>query len=128
MSEVEPAGRKATDSTRADHRVADPPHAPDSPLLSRGAGANPHRLAGLFLKERLTFSEGIGLRFWRDVFYFWDGSAYRQVPTGEIRPSFRSRWPASSTGCTTTSWPGGPANGTRLPRLHGPGDSLDRSR
>ena len=43
------------------------------------------RLAGLFLKERLTFSEGIGLRFWRDVFYFWDGSACRQVPTGEIR-------------------------------------------
>ena len=38
ISEVEPAGRKATDSARADHRVADPPHAPDSPLLSRGAG------------------------------------------------------------------------------------------
>ena len=38
ISEVEPAGRKATDSTRADHCVADPPHAPDSPLPSRGAG------------------------------------------------------------------------------------------
>ena len=69
--------------------MADAPHAPDSPLLSReGQEANPHRLAGLFLKERLTFSEGIGLRFWRDVFYFWDGSAYREVPTGELRAQF----------------------------------------
>ena len=93
-----------------------------------GIEANPDRLAELFLKDRLTFSEGIGLRFWRDVFYFWDRTAYRQVPTGEIRAQLSQSLPASSTGCTTTSRSGGPANGTRLPRLQGPGDSLDPSR
>ena len=61
---------------------------PPNLAISCRFAANPHRLAGLFLKERLTFSEGIGLRFWRDVFYFWDGSAYREVPTGELRAQF----------------------------------------
>jgi len=60
-----------------------------APCCPEGQEANPHRLAGLFLKERLTFSEGIGLRFWRDVFNFWDGSAYRTSShQRDPRPAF----------------------------------------
>jgi putative DNA primase/helicase len=28
---------------------------------------------------------GIGLRYWRDEYYAWDGTAYHRVPDGEIR-------------------------------------------
>jgi putative DNA primase/helicase len=50
-----------------------------------GQEANPHRLAQLFLNTGFVFSGGIGLRFWRDEFHVWDGSAYHVVPSGEIR-------------------------------------------
>ncbi len=77
--------REATDPTGAHHRLADPPHAPDGPCCPEGQEPNPHRLAGLFLKKQFTFSIGIGLRSWRDVLNFWDRSAHREAPTGEIR-------------------------------------------
>lgn len=85
IREAASAGPKAAGPEAADHRAADPPLALESPHCPLGQEANPHRLAGLFLNERFAFSGGMGLRFWRDIFYFWDGSAYRQVPAGEIR-------------------------------------------
>ena len=54
-------------------------------LVLEGYEANPHRLARLFLRDRFTFTGGIGLRFWREEFHQWDGSAYRRVAMGEIR-------------------------------------------
>ena len=53
--------------------------------VPRGQEANPHRLAGLFLDERFASAGEIGLRFWREEFHEWDGSAYRRIPAGEIR-------------------------------------------
>jgi putative DNA primase/helicase len=50
-----------------------------------GQEANPHRLARLFLDTGFAFLGGFGLRFWRDEFHIWDGSAYNAVPSGEIR-------------------------------------------
>jgi hypothetical protein len=47
-----------------------------SPRLLEGQEANPHRLARLFGTERFAFSGVIGLRYWREEFHAWDGSAY----------------------------------------------------
>ena len=33
----------------------------------------------------LRSSGEVGLRFWREEFHEWDGSAYRRIPTGEMR-------------------------------------------
>ncbi len=61
---------------------ASPPPARECPT---GHEANPHRLAQLFLDAGFAFTGGVGLRFWRDEFHTWDGSAYSPVPLGEIR-------------------------------------------
>jgi putative DNA primase/helicase len=50
-----------------------------------GQEANPHRLASLFLQQQFAYQGGIGLRFWREEFHDWDGSAYRRISTAEIR-------------------------------------------
>lgn len=50
-----------------------------------GQEANPHRLAGLILEQEFLNQGQIGLRYWRDEFHAWDGSAYQAVPAGEIR-------------------------------------------
>jgi putative DNA primase/helicase len=55
-----------------------PGHCPD------GQEANPHRLAQSFLTG-FAFTGGVGLRYWRDEFHSWDGTAYHAVPDGEIR-------------------------------------------
>jgi putative DNA primase/helicase len=55
------------------------------PCCPPGQEANPHRLASLFLNQRFAFPGGIGLRFWREEFHDWDGSAYRRISTAEIR-------------------------------------------
>jgi putative DNA primase/helicase len=62
-----------------------PGHCPD------GQEANPHRLAQSFLLAGFAFAGGIGLRYWRDEFHSWDGSAYQAVPDGEIRAQL-TRW------------------------------------
>jgi putative DNA primase/helicase len=54
------------------------------------AGDDPHRLGRLYLDDHridglLTF------RSWREEYYRWDGSAYRQVPEGETRAEFCER-------------------------------------
>ena len=62
-----------------------PGHCPD------GQEANPHRLAQSFLMSGFAFAGGIGLRYWRDEFHSWDGTAYHAVPEGEIRAQL-TRW------------------------------------
>lgn len=68
---------------------APPPAAPPERALPSpcpdGQEANPHRLAALFLEERFGASGEIALRFWREEFHEWDGSAYRRIPTAEMR-------------------------------------------
>ena len=56
-----------------------------------GQEANPHRLAQMFLMSGFAFPGGIGLRYWRDEFHSWDGTAYHPVPGGEIRAQL-TRW------------------------------------
>jgi putative DNA primase/helicase len=55
------------------------------PCCPPGQEANPHRLASLFLNQRFAYPGGIGLRFWREEFHDWDGSAYRRMSVAEIR-------------------------------------------
>ncbi len=50
-----------------------------------GQEANPHRLAGLILEGEFLNQGQVGLRYWRDEFHAWDGSAYHPVPAGEMR-------------------------------------------
>jgi putative DNA primase/helicase len=50
-----------------------------------GQEANPHRLARRFLISFFAFEGGVGLRYWRDEFHAWDGTAYHPLPGGEIR-------------------------------------------
>jgi len=57
-------------------------HARDCPAGQEG---NPHRLARLFLDTGFVFTGDLGLRYWRDEFHIWDGSAYNAVSSGEIR-------------------------------------------
>lgn len=45
---------------------------------------DPHRLARLFLRDHMT-PAGLTLRYWRDEWYTWDGSAYRKVEEKELR-------------------------------------------
>lgn len=80
---LDPPSREAGASPHSSHRH--PGHCPD------GQEANPHRLAREFLLAGFAFAGGIGLRYWRDEFHAWDGSAYHAVPTGEIRAQL-TRW------------------------------------
>jgi P4 family phage/plasmid primase-like protien len=49
------------------------------------AADDPHRLARLFLRERCEHAEGLTLRYWREQWHRWDGSAYRELPDAELR-------------------------------------------
>jgi putative DNA primase/helicase len=46
---------------------------------------DPHRLARLFIDKYCRHAGKVTLRFWRDEWYRWDGSAYRIVPERELR-------------------------------------------
>ncbi len=50
-----------------------------------GQETNPHRLARLLLEGDFVHAGGVGLRYWRDEFHTWDGSAYHPAPLGEMR-------------------------------------------
>ena len=76
------------------------PPTPPLPLdtCPDGHEANPHRLAQQFLMSTFAFAGGIGLRYWRDEFHSWDGTAYNAVPAGEMRAQVDAIWsPTSST-------------------------------
>jgi putative DNA primase/helicase len=49
------------------------------------AADDPHRLAGLFLKQKCHHADAITLRFWREEWHRWNGSAYEVVPDKELR-------------------------------------------
>jgi putative DNA primase/helicase len=45
---------------------------------------DPHRLARLILEEHRK-PDGLGLRYWREEFRFWNGTVYRTLPAKELR-------------------------------------------
>jgi putative DNA primase/helicase len=49
------------------------------------AADDPHRLARLYLDTICRHDDGVTLRFWREEWHRWDGSAYRIVPDRELR-------------------------------------------
>jgi putative DNA primase/helicase len=75
------------------HLGRTPPHTPSPPRghCPDGQEANPHRLAHGFLMSAFAFAGGVGLRYWRDEFHTWDGTAYHAVPESEIRAQL-ARW------------------------------------
>ncbi len=46
---------------------------------------DPHRLARLFIRRQCQHGQRLTLRFYRDQWNRWDGSAYRIVPENELR-------------------------------------------
>jgi len=85
-----PAPPRQSETQQSETRQ--PPQPQSEPSTGRqrlqpesGGETNPHRLARLFLEQEFLAQGGIGLRFWRDEFYIWDGHVYHCVPTGEIR-------------------------------------------
>jgi putative DNA primase/helicase len=56
-----------------------------------GQEANPHRLAHQFLMTRFAFTGGVGIRYWREEYHSWDGTAYHVVPGSEMRAQL-TRW------------------------------------
>ncbi len=61
------------------------PSPPEKAIVPNEALDDPHRLARLFVRERCTHPDGLTLRFWRDEWQRWDGSAYRLLPDTELR-------------------------------------------
>jgi putative DNA primase/helicase len=62
-----------------------PPLRPDPPRQVRELPDDPHRLARLFIGESCQHADGLTLRFYREEWHRWDGSAYRTVPEKELR-------------------------------------------
>ena len=86
----------------SDRKVQPPSFASGGPLLQLPVPSGrpiaptvrkPTRIASLwrFSLAGFTFAGGIGLRYWRDEFHSWDGSAYHAVPGSEIRAQL-TRW------------------------------------
>ena len=61
------------------------PTPPEKGLTPNEAADDPHRLARLYISERCEHADGLTLRFWREEWNRWDGSAYRIVPEKELR-------------------------------------------
>ncbi|MGC8643090.1 MAG: DNA primase family protein, partial [Isosphaeraceae bacterium] len=78
------AGQPAATAPEVDQPAATAPEAA-ADLCPEGQEANPHRLARRFLSGDFSAAGETHLRFWREEFHGWDGSAYRRVPVGEIR-------------------------------------------
>jgi putative DNA primase/helicase len=58
---------------------------PEKPLTPNEAADDPHKLARLFIDERCQHADGRTLRFYREEWNRWEGSAYRVVPEKELR-------------------------------------------
>lgn len=61
------------------------PTPPEKGLTPNEASDDPHRLARLFIGERCQHADGLTLRFWREEWHRWDGSAFRILPENELR-------------------------------------------
>jgi putative DNA primase/helicase len=61
------------------------PTPPEKGLKPNEAPDDPHRLARLFIGESCQHDDGLMLRFHREEWHRWDGSAYRILPDKELR-------------------------------------------
>jgi P4 family phage/plasmid primase-like protien len=61
------------------------PTPPEKGLVPNEAPDDPHRLARIYRNERCQHAEGLTLRFYREEWHRWDGSAYRVLPVTELR-------------------------------------------
>jgi putative DNA primase/helicase len=73
------------DSLRELLAAAVAPTPPKKKLAPNEANDDPHRLARLFIRERCEYADYLTLRFWREEWQRWDGSAYRTLPDKELR-------------------------------------------
>ena len=58
--------------------------APRARVVPNEADDDPHRLGRIYL-DRVKHSASLTLRFWREDWYRWDGTAYRIAPDKEVR-------------------------------------------
>jgi putative DNA primase/helicase len=65
--------------------AADEPTPPEKGLAPNEAVDDPHRLARLFIDQRCQHADGLTLRYWRESWHRWEGSAYREVSDAELR-------------------------------------------
>ena len=49
------------------------------------ADDDPHRLARLFIRQKCHHADGSTLRYWREEWHRWDGSAYQTLSEKELR-------------------------------------------
>ena len=61
------------------------PTPPEKGLTPNEAADDPHRLARLYIGERCQHADGLTLRYYREEWNRWDGSAYRSLPEKELR-------------------------------------------
>jgi len=61
------------------------PTPPEKGLAPNETADDPHRLARLFIGEHCQHADGLTLRYWREEWHRWDGSAYRILPDKELR-------------------------------------------
>jgi putative DNA primase/helicase len=87
--EIKPRGRATPTANGNGRRSGEPPpgggddRGPAQPKPNE-ASDDPHRLGRLYLK-RAQHSAGLTLRFWREEWHRWDGTAYRVAPDKEVR-------------------------------------------
>ena len=61
------------------------PTPPEKGLQPNEAPDDPHKLARLYIREHCQHADGQTLRYWREQWQRWDGSAYRELPDAELR-------------------------------------------
>jgi putative DNA primase/helicase len=61
------------------------PTPPEKGLTPNEAADDPHRLARLFIAERCQHADGLTLRFYREAWNRWAGSAWHVLPDEELR-------------------------------------------
>jgi putative DNA primase/helicase len=76
---------RGSDAFRELLTAAVAPTPPEKGLTPNEAPDDPHRLARLYIGESCRHADGLTLRFWREEWHRWDGSAYRIFPDTELR-------------------------------------------
>ena len=64
--------------------AATDPEPPPAGLAPNEAADDPHRLARLFIDQSCKSDDGLTLRYWREQWWKWDGTVYRQLPDAEL--------------------------------------------
>ncbi len=78
---------------------------------------DPHRLARLFIDERCKHADGLTLRYWREQWWRWDGSAYREHPDAELRAEVTVEVKAEMDRLNLTAQALAAANGKKPPSV-----------